>query len=69
MPIIEQCDKFDCRHHGIENCFSRRVKWIKGQCSEYKSSVNERMLDAPFNPGCRKTSEGYKSSRVTGVIR
>mgnify|MGYP001608777341 CR=1 FL=1 len=68
MPTVE-CTLTDCRKHGIEICIAKRVKWKNGECSEYDSRAHNNILDPPFKSNCNKGPGGYKSSRVTGVLK
>jgi len=70
MPTVE-CSRFDCEKHGIEICIAKRVNWIDGNCSEYmpRRGKKKNILDAPFNPHCRRSGGKYKSDRITGVLK
>ncbi len=68
MPTVE-CTLTDCRKHGIEICIAKRVKWGGGECSEYEPKVAKKLTDQSFVSNCQKSSKGYKSSRVTGVLK
>jgi len=64
------CKLTDCKHHGIETCTARRVAIDGfGQVECYEPVIRSILVHETFNPGCCKTQRGYKSSRVTGVLK
>ena len=68
MPTVE-CTLTDCRKHGVEICIAKRVSWKGGECSGYEPRVNKNISDPPFTSNCVKRGGGYKSSRVTGILK
>ena len=68
MPTVD-CSLTDCRKHGIEICIAKRVSWKGGECSEYEPKVNKSISKQPFASNCVKRGGGYKSSRVTGILK
>jgi len=65
-----RCKLTDCKYHGTEVCTAQRV-YIDGvgQVECYEPIIRSTLVHEQFNPGCTKTRSGYKSSRVTGVLR
>jgi len=69
MPTVT-CKLIDCKHHGIETCTACRVGIDGvGQVECYEPIPRSALIHEQFNSGCTKTQRGYKSNRVTGVLK
>jgi len=68
MPTVD-CSLTDCRKHGVEICIAKHVSWKGGECSEYDPKGSKNVLAPPFKANCEKSNRGYRSSRVTGVLK
>lgn len=67
MPTVD-CDLTDCRKHGREICIDRRITIRQGRVQCYDPVVTARDLRT-FNPHCKPGPGGYKSDRVTGILK
>jgi len=64
------CKLTDCKHSGIDNCTARRVAIDGvGQVECYEPIPRSTLVHEQFNSGCSKTQRGYKSNRVTGILK
>jgi len=69
MPTVT-CKLTDCKNHGMETCTAKRVGIDGvGQVECYETVQRSALIHEQFNPGCSKTKRGYKSNRVTDILK
>ncbi|MBP2664785.1 MAG: hypothetical protein H6Q71_2733 [Firmicutes bacterium] len=64
------CKLTDCVYHGLEICTAKRARVDGvGQVECYEPIPHSSIVHREFDSGCDKSRRGYKSNRVTRVIK
>ena len=63
------CNNERCRYNQDQICTSERVFYIDRLCVTFRSQGIKDIMDAPFQPNCRRAARKYRSTGSGRILK